>query len=309
MSFTVTILGTNAAYPTQDSITSAQILNINEHLYLIDCGEGTQMKMQQYGVRRNRINAIFISHLHGDHLYGLPGVLTSFGHFQRSKPLSIFGPKGIKEYVEVTLRLSQAYIGFEIHIIEINDASLQKIYEDAYIDVYAFPLTHRIPTFGYRFTEKIGLSKIRPEKIEEYQLSYEDIKCIKKGQDLQLTNKNIIKNEELTYPKPKGRSFAYCSDTMYDENIIPYISNVDILYHEATYLEDMEEQAGERMHSTSTQAAKIAQKGDVGQLILGHFSTRYKPLDLFLTQSKSVFSDSHLGIEGHIFEIKTKNIT
>ncbi|MBC7886237.1 MAG: ribonuclease Z, partial [Saprospiraceae bacterium] len=287
--FSITILGSNAAIPGKDSITSAQLITIRDHLYLMDCGEGTQMKLQKYHIKRNKIEAIFISHLHGDHLFGLPGLLTSYTHFQRKLPLKIIGPTGLKLFVETVINLSHAFIDFDIEITELDTDACISVYQDNQVEVYAFPLNHRILTYGYKYVERISKRNIQPEMIGKYGLTYEQIKGIKSGLDVVLTDGMILKNEELIIPLLPPRSYAYCSDTMFDRTILPNIESVDVLYHETTYLDDMALKAVERKHSTPSDAATIAYEAKAGALILGHFSTRYERTHAFLEQACRIF--------------------
>jgi len=303
LTFNITILGTNAALPVRDSITSAQIVNVHDQLYVVDCGEGMQSKLQKYRIKRNRIQAVFISHLHGDHVFGLPGLLTSYAHFQRKNPIFIIGPKGIREFVETCLRLSQSYIDFEVHFREMEHEGSVLIYEDSKVKVSAFPLHHRISTYGFRFDEMTSGYNIKPEKIKELGLTTDQIKAVKRGDNLLMADGKMILNEEMVYKKTKARSYVYCSDTAYDESIVDYISEADVLYHEATYLSDMVVQAKERMHSTVQDAAKIATLAGVGKLVLGHFSTRYLNREDFLIQGKLEFNEVILAEEGKVIEI------
>lgn len=304
MTFNFTILGTNAALPERDTITSAQVVNVRDHLYVVDCGEGMQSKLQKYRIKRNRIQAVFISHLHGDHVFGLPGFLTSYAHYQRKNPIYIIGPKGIREFVETCLRLSQAYIDFEVHFREMDHEGCALIYEDSKVKVSAFPLHHRISTYGFRFDEKIDEHNIRPEKIKELGLTTDQIKAVKRGDNLLMADGKMILNDEMVYKKTKSRSYVYCSDTAYDEKIVEYISEADVLYHEATYLSDMMVQAKERMHSTVQDAAKIATLAGVGKLVIGHFSTRYLNREHFLREGKMAFSEVILAEEGKVIDIR-----
>jgi len=303
LTFNITILGTNAALPDKDTITSAQVVNVHDHLYVVDCGEGMQSKLQKYRIKRNRIQAIFISHLHGDHVFGLPGLLTSYVHFQRERPICIIGPKGIREFVETCLRLSQAYIDFEVHFREMDHEGCALIYEDAKVSVSAFPLLHRISTYGFRFDEVIDKYNIRPDKIKELGLTTDQIKAVKGGSDILKADGMMIPNEEMIFRKTKVRSYVYCSDTAYDESIVDFIRKADVLYHEATYLSDMVVKAKERMHSTVHDAAKIATMAGVGKLVIGHFSIRYINKEDFLNQGKLEFSEVILAEEGKIIEI------
>jgi ribonuclease Z len=308
--FNITILGTNAALPGSDSITSAQVVNVHDQLYIVDCGEGMQGKLQKYRIKRNRIHAIFISHLHGDHFFGLPGLLTSYSHFQRKSALQIIGPKGIHAYVDTCLRLSEAYIDFEIHFHEMEHEGNELVYEDRHVKVMAFPLLHRITTYGFRFDEIGHNCNIRPDKIRELGLTTEQIKYAKMGNDIMLPDGKMVKNADIIFRKSEPRSYAYCSDTAYDESIVEYIRNTNVLYHEATYLSDMAIEAKKRMHSTVEDATKMAIISGVGKLILGHFSRRYMNKEDFLREGKMAFNEVTLAEEGKIIEIhfEKKNI-
>lgn len=299
MDFSVLILGTNAALPTVDTITSAQLVNINHHLYLIDCGEGTQIKMQQFAIKKNKIRAIFISHLHGDHIFGLPGLLTSFLYSQRKEPLKIFGPPGIKAYIETVLTLSASYILYDIIIEEITDIH-KPVYEDENIIITAIPLLHRIQTYGYIFRE-VTKYNIRPEMIQEYNLSFQEIQTLKCGESIRSGEDAIFPDDNITV-RHSTRSYAYCSDTVYDETLPARLENINTLYHEATYLHNLKQQADERMHCTAHDAALIAKRAGVEKLVLGHFSTRYTDLSPLLQEACEIFDNVVLAKEG--LEIK-----
>lgn len=295
MDLSVIILGTNAALPTKDTITSAQLIQTNHNLYLIDCGEGTQIKMQQHAIKKNKIRAVFISHLHGDHIFGLPGLLTSFLYSQRKEPLQIFGPPGIKAYIETVLSLSANYILYDLMIYEITDVDTFR-YEDELITVSAIPLQHRIQTIGYIFREKTRFN-ILPEVIDKYNLTYEEIKALKRGESIRMDSIPVHPDNNTTVLHPV-RSYAYCSDTIYDESLPQRLAGVNTLYHESTYLHALKKQADERMHSTSHDAALTAKNAGVDKLILGHFSTRYSDLNPLLEEARSVFNNVILAREG-----------
>lgn len=300
MDFHVKILGTNAALPTIDKITSAQLVSIDHHLYMIDCGEGAQVKMLQHGLKKNKIRVIFISHLHGDHLFGLPGLLTSFLYSQRKEPLKIIGPLGIKEYIDTVLRLSASYILYDIIIEEIHDIE-KPVYEDENITVRAIPLHHRIQTFGYIFTE-VTKYNILPEMIEKHKLNYQEITALKHGETIR-SGENTITPQDHLVIRHRARSYAYCSDTVYDETLPERIQGVHTLYHEATYLHELKTQAYERMHCTALDAARIARDAGVEKLVLGHFSTRYTNLTPLLEEAQKEFSNVILAHEGIEIEI------
>lgn len=308
MDFSVTILGSNSAFPAYGRFPSAQIVRYDSHLFLVDCGEGTQIQMSRFGVRRHRINHIFISHLHGDHVYGLPGLLTSYAQLSRQAPLQITGPEGIRELVETTLRLSEARTGFDLNFTELADDGKVSVLELKGIRVAAFPLHHRVRTYGYLFQERPRPLNVRKELIREYRLTTDQILALKSGKDIEVDGR-IVPVEKLTRPPDPPRAFAYCSDTAYTDAILEYIRGVQVLYHETTFMDDMEELAAFSKHSTTMQAAQIAQLADAGSLITGHFSSRYQDLAPLLAETRSVFPASFLGLEGHTYHIGPAGIS
>lgn len=303
MHFEILILGSNAALPAFDRNPTSQIVHHHDRLFLIDCGEGTQVRFNDFKVKRNRLEHIFISHLHGDHVFGLPGLINSFNLNGRTNKLSIFGPSGLRRFVETSMEISHANIKFELQIHEFDTEKPQLIYENEELSVHSFPLKHRVPTAGYRFQEKLRLRKFKSELISVYGIHHEDIPAIKKGKDFLSPTGEIIPNHILTEDPPSPRSYAFCSDTIYDPELIPYIIGVDLLYHEATFMTEMKEQARERRHSTSAEAAEIASMAGVKKLLLGHFSSRYRDLSGLLDEAKAIFPESFLALEGHYFQV------
>ncbi len=304
MPFEVTILGSNSALPAHGRHPTSQVLNIHDRLFLIDCGEGTQMLLEKYKVKHGRIDNIFISHLHGDHIFGLIGLLTSYHLNHREKSLTVFCPKGLDEIIHLQLKYSDTHLRYPLHFEFYNQQSGAVIFENDFVKVVTVKLTHRIPCAGFIFREKLFPGKnIKPEAIAAYNLSIQQIQGIKKGQDLELANGKIVKNEELTAKPHPPRSYAYCTDTAYDEAILPYIYEADLLYHEATFDKTEEVRAKETFHSTTLQAAMIAKKAQVKKLLLGHFSARYRVLEDLLREAKEVFPNSELGEEGKTFLI------
>lgn len=307
MQFSLTLLGTSSAMPQPGRFTSAQVLNVQERLYLIDCGEGTQMRMTDFQIKRSKINQIFISHLHGDHYYGLIGLLTSYALNDRKEPIDIFSPPGLEEIIKV-MSLPQGGEVFpfplRFHIVDTNQHQL--IFEDKTLQVFSIPLLHRIPTSGYLFLEKERPRNILPKKIETYQISYPNIPAIKQGADFSLPNGEIIPNAELTTPPPQPRSYAYCSDTRFMPDIVPMIQNVDLLYHEATFMQNEQQNAIETLHSTAAEAATIAKSANVKQLVLGHFSTRYRDVKPLISEAKAIFPDTVEGIDGMVIEVPSR---
>lgn len=306
MTFEVTILGSNSAIPANGRHPTSQVLNFNERLFLIDCGEGTQMQFNKYKIRFGKIDHIFISHLHGDHFFGLIGLITSYNLNHRSAPLHIYGPAGIDEIINLQLRICSRPIDYELvfHIFEPQNGAV--IFEDKTMKVTSLSMLHRIPCSGFIFTEKFAEQNIRKDKIQQYKIPFEAIGDIKKGADLQLPDGTIIPNAELTLPSPKARSYAFCTDTLYNEALVPYLQGVNLLYHEATFDKTRIERAIETFHSTSAQAAEIAHKAKVQKLIIGHFSSRYHEYDLdnLLKEAQAVFSQTQLALEGYTFPVE-----
>jgi len=304
MTFDVTILGSSSATPIYDRHPSAQVLNIHERFFLIDCGEGTQMQLNRYRIRYHRINHIFISHLHGDHYLGLIGLLSTMHLQGRKDELHLFGTKELKYLTELQLEYSQTILRYPLIFHEINTATKKIIYEDDVISVESIPMNHRISCCGFLFREKEGLRKLVREKLEEYQIPHTFFNELKLGKDYVNEEGRKIPNEEITLPPNRARSYAYCSDTLYDENIIPHIRDIDLLYHEATFTEDMLDRAKETFHSTASQAASIARKAKVKQLLIGHFSARYKEVTPLLDEAKKIFPETRLAAEGKSFIIE-----
>ena len=301
MKFELTILGVNAAVPTLDRDPSAQVLNINDQLYLIDCGEGTQLRLLEQKIKTSKIDQVFISHLHGDHFFGLFGLISSFGLAGRERPLDIYSPFGLAEIFEAVTKHTGGIQPFPLNFHPVDTEKPQFLFENQHVKVSSIPLVHRVPTTGFLFQEKERLRSILPEKIQEYNIPYAKIPAIKAGADLTLENGTIIKNEVLTSPPLPPKSFAYCSDTRYHEPIIPLIENVDLLYHESTFCENKKDRTFQTGHSTAKEAATIAKKANAKKLILGHYSTRYKDLNCFLEEASTVFPNTYLGIQGETY--------
>lgn len=303
MAFEVTILGSNGAVPAYDRHPSAQSIHHHGNVFLVDCGESTQFQMNRHGIKRGKLDHIFISHLHGDHYFGLIGLITSFNLNWREHPLHLYGPEGLEDIINTHLRHSNTDLRFDIyfHITTANEPKL--IYDDATISVETIILKHRLPTTGFLFREKKGLRHIIPEKLEQYQIPHEKILDIKKGDDFTDATGKRIPNAELTRESGPGKSYAYCSDTAYAESIAAQIKGVNLLYHEATFMEEHAERAAETFHSTAKQAAEIARLSEAGKLLLGHFSARYENLSTLLNESRSVFAETYLAEEGMTFEI------
>ena len=295
MSTYLTILGFNSAIPTVNSAPTAQLLEMEERHFLIDCGEGTQVQLRKAKTRFSKINHIFISHLHGDHCFGLPGLIASFRLLGREVPLHIYGPKGIEEMLETIFRLTETHKGFEVIYHELDKDFSEKIYEDNRIEVHTIPLNHRIYCNGYLFREKPKERHLNMQEILKYpEIETCDYHNLKLGKDFVLNDGYVLKNEVLTKEPTKSVSYAFCSDTKYSEEIIPIIEGVDLLYHEATFLHELKEMADYTGHTTALEAARIARKANVGKLILGHFSNRYGDLSVFTNEAREVFANSFL---------------
>lgn len=295
MSTHLTILGFNSAIPTVNSAPTAQLLEMEERHFLIDCGEGTQVQLRKAKSRFSKINHIFISHLHGDHCFGLPGLIASFRLLGRETPMHIYGPKGIAEMLETIFRLTETHRGFEIIYHELSSKQSEKIYEDQRVEVFTIPLKHRIYCNGYLFREKQKPRHLNIKEIIKYpEIETCDYHNLKLGKDFILKDGYVLKNEVLTTEPTKSVSYAFCSDTRYSEEIIPIIQNVDVLYHEATFLHDLSEMAQHTGHSTALEAARIARKAQVGKLILGHFSNRYQDLSVFTDEARKIFAETYL---------------
>ena len=268
---------------------------MEERCFLIDCGEGTQVQLRKAKAKFSKINHIFISHLHGDHVFGLPGLISSFRLLGRETPLHVYGPKGIKEMMETIFRITETHQGFEVIFHELSSKKSEKVFEDNRVEVFTIPLDHRIYCNGYLFKEKPKERHLNMQEISKYpEIEICDYHNLKRGKNIQLSDGYILKNENLTKPAEPSVSYAFCSDTRYLESIIPIIKNVDVLYHEATFLHDLKKMADYTGHSTALEAAKIARKANVKKLILGHFSNRYNDLSVFLNEACEIFPETYL---------------
>lgn len=304
MSFKLTILGFNSAVPKRKVAPTSQLLEMENRYFLIDCGEGTQVQLRKAKAKFSKINHIFISHLHGDHVFGLIGLISTFQLLGREKPLYVFGPKGIQDFIINQLKHTQSLCSFELVFNELSTKISELIYEDEKVDVYNIPLDHRIYTNGYLFREKIKPRKLKMEAIWNHpEIQICDYENIKRGKDFQLSDGSIVPNSELSLAPEKPLSYAFCSDTRYKPDIVPIIKNVDLLYHESTFLSDLQEMADKTAHSTAKEAASIAREAKVGQLILGHFSNRYDDLSVFLKEAQSVFKNTILPTQLGTYEV------
>lgn len=306
MNFELTILGSGSALPTSRRYSTAQALNVLERFFLIDCGEGAQLQLRNAKFKFGKINHIFISHLHGDHVFGLFGLLSTYNLLGRKTTLTIHGPANIKEIINFYIQYFTEALNYQIVVEPIGSRSLTLLMEDKLVQVYSFPLKHRVPSWGFIFKEKPKEPNVRKEAIEKYQLGVKDILLIKEGKDFVSRTEGVIPNAELITVAPQPRSFAFCSDTAYYERIIKWIDGVDLLYHEATFMDGERKIAKQTSHSTASQAAKIAQKANVGKLLLGHYSNRYKDLAPLLAQARAIFPESYLVNDLDRFSIQEK---
>ena len=297
------ILGCYSASPRKNSFPSSQILNVNGNNLLIDCGEGTQIQIRRCGVKFSSIENIFISHLHGDHFFGLPGLISTFRLMGRTKRLNIFGPTGIKDVINLILKLGNSWIDFQINYIELDEKIPQKILENDLFSVLTIPLNHRIYTNGFMFTEKVRSKKLKLDKIKKLNIDESLYNNIAMGMDVVLNDGTIINNKLITYPKEKDILYSYCSDTAYSDKVIDIIKDSNVLYHESTFLEKHNNLAKKTKHSTAAQAAMVAKKANCKQLILGHFSSRYKNLKDFEIEAKTIFENVVLAEDGKEFDI------
>jgi ribonuclease Z len=298
----LTILGCYAATPRTFTNPTSQVLEINNRLFLIDCGEGTQVQLRKNKVKFSSINQIFISHLHGDHFYGLIGLISTFNLLNRNNPLTVFGPEGIKEVIKLQLRLSNSWPQYELNFVELKSKESETIFEDDKVIVKSIPLKHRVYTNGFLFQEKPKERKLNIAAVQEYEIETCYYQNIKNGRDITLEDGRVILNEVLSFDPPATKSYAFCSDTMYEESIIPIIKGVDVLYHESTFLDSEEHLAEKTMHATAKQAAIIAKKAEVNQLVLGHYSTRYESIESFKEEASVIFENVLLSDDGVVFE-------
>lgn len=303
MEFSFTVLGSSAAIPAFGRNLAAHVVQHNNSVFLIDCGDGTQIQLDKHKIKKHKINQIFISHLHGDHIFGLFGLLSSYSLLGRTNKLQIFSPKGLKPMLDVVFEYSKSYLSYPLQIIDIQCDNKYMIFDNDHLEVFSFPLKHRVECYGYLFKEKKKPFNIQPNAIGEYQLNIQDIKSIKQGNDFITKEGKFIRNTELVLQKSPEKSFAYCCDTAYYEPIIDMIRNCDLIYHDATFDQSYQEHAALTFHSTASDAARIAFKANVKKLILGHFSTRYIALDSLLQQAKSIFEESFLAVEGEKIKI------
>jgi len=301
--FEVTILGNTSSIPVHGRNHTAQVVRFGQEFFLLDCGEGTQIQMRKFKVKTSKISHIFISHLHGDHYLGLVGLLSSYHLAKRTQPLTIFGPRGLDEIIITHFRWSNTHLSYPVKFEETSDNGLNLLWDHPKFSVYSFPLVHRLPTTGFIVKEKEGLRSLIKEKLQEKKIPLEAIQNLRHGRDFKGPDGGQYLVKEYCHPLQPLRSYAFCSDTRFEPGLSKYISGVDLLYHESTFLETDAFRALDTFHSTARQAAEMARISGAKNLLLGHFSSRYKDLDDMLTEAKTVFSNSKLSVEGNTYPI------
>lgn len=303
--FEITVLGTSSATPTRDRNPSAQYVRLDKHYFLIDCGEATQLQLTKYNLRLQKIKYVLISHLHGDHYFGLPGLVTSMALFGRVDPLYIVCPAELKSIMDIILTIGDAHMNFEIRYVFTNPDNAETIINEVDFAIHTVPLKHRIPCTGFVIEEKGPERKINLEACERYEIPVTFYEKLKWGEDFKGHAGIEVANELLTIPGFKNRKFAYISDTIYDETIVQYISDVTLLYHEATFLHDRLQRAQETFHTTALQAGQIAKFANVKNLMIGHYSARYLDLEPLLLEAKKMHLETYLALEGEVFQLNS----
>lgn len=294
--FGVTILGNNSALPAYDRHPTSQVVTLADQVLMIDCGEGTQMQLSRFKIRRSRINHIFISHLHGDHYFGLPGLVTSLGLLGREAKLNIYGPPQLESIIRPLLNAAEAYMPYQLIFNALPAEGV--ILETAAFAVECFPVIHRIECWGFLVREKRKPRRINRDTVINYNIPNSFFERLKEGEDYIDPAGNIVHNADVTLPNTLGKSYAYCADTKYNEGMLKYIRHVNMVYHEATYLHSLQAKAEERCHSTSYQAGKIAELAEADRLLIGHFSSKYEELDELLAEAQQAFPAAQLALEG-----------
>lgn len=303
MNFDVTILGSNSAVFNHGRHPTSQVVNIDNTLFLVDCGEGTQERLAENKIKWFRIDYIFISHLHGDHYFGLIGLLTTFNLLKRTGKLTIFGPKELKKILDVQLKASNTKLLFDLKFVATNDNDRNLLLDIPECTVYSLPLKHKIPTTGFLFVEKTETRQLDLQKLAKHTIDKTHYKWLKQGYDVQNKEGKTIRNQSVTTQGKTPRSYAFCTDTQYHLPLVKSIKNVSLLYHESTFLEEDKTRAKETFHTTALQAAKIAKKANAGKLLLGHFSSRYIDLSVLEVEAKTVFKNTELALEGKVFKL------
>jgi ribonuclease Z len=301
--FAVTILGNNSALPTIDRHPTAQVVTCNDTLALVDCGEGTQVQIARYKIRRSRLKYIFISHLHGDHYFGLIGLINTLSLLGRQDPLTVFGPPELEAILKLQMDCAATVLQFPLQFVALTPEDQGIIVDDKDLQVSYFPTEHRIPCYGFVFNMQKKKRRIIPEQARAYEIPASYYSQLSEGADYQRKDGTLVKNDWVTLPPPPGKKYVYCADTRYTEDLLPYVHEADLVYHETTYLHALAERAGERFHSTSVQAATLAAKARAKRLIIGHFSSKYTDTISFLEECRPVFPNTDLTVEGATFLI------
>lgn len=297
----VTILGNNSAVPAFNRHPTSQVVAHDGTNYLVDCGEGTQIQMIKYKIRRGKIARIFISHLHGDHYFGLVGLINTFNLLSHRQELHVYGPEPLQQIIEMQLKVAETYLCYPLYFHTITENAT--LVDDDKILIKCFRTNHRILCFGFSFEEKIGKRKLQIENVRRYNVPVSFYTSLQQGLDYISPRGEVIKNDLLTTAPERGRRYAFCADTKYDESLLEHIQGFDTIYHETTYLDNMQEKAFERYHSTTRQAATIARKAGVNRLLIGHFSSKYSTLDVFEREAREIFSNTELAIEGLTYQM------
>ncbi|HXB96209.1 MAG TPA: ribonuclease Z [Puia sp.] len=297
----VTILGNNSALPAFDRHPTAQVVTMEDHLFLVDCGEGTQMQMAKYKIRRSKINHVFISHLHGDHYFGLIGLLTSMGLLGRTQDLHLYAPRSLQDIIWLQLKVADIQLPYQLHFHALEGEG--PILQEPKFEVSCFHVYHRIECWGFRFREIKPFRRINPEKARQFDVPSSFFERLKWGENYLRKDGVLVDNALVTEPATKAKSYAYTADTLFDKRIAEKVQGVDLLYHETTYLKDLEVQAGKRFHSTTAQAAAIAIEAGVHRLLIGHFSSKYEKLQPFEQEARELFPNSDLALEGVTYRI------
>ena len=301
--FSVTILGSSSALPTLSRFPTAQVVNLNEKLFLIDCGEGTQIQLRKYGIKAGKINHIFISHLHGDHIFGLPGLISTMALGGKKGELHIYSHSELKMMMDPMLKFMNEMEDFKVIYHPLNFRSQALIFEDTKLTIESFPLKHRIPCCGFIFKEKPHTQRLRGELVEYLKIPIRDRVSIKEGADYQKSDGTVISNSDLTFPPDPSRSYVFCTDTLPRMQILPVIQGVDLLYHEATFCDELKDLALKTYHTTAGQAALLAREANVKKLIIGHFSSRYKNEKPLVDEARSVFPNTFAANDGERFSV------
>lgn len=298
MTLQLTVLGTSSAIPTSEKFLSAHLLQAGERIFLFDCGEGTQIQLRRNRIKLSRIRHIFITHLHGDHIFGLPGLLSTLSLLGFGGTIHLYAPSGLRRVLNTLFRYLRDTLSYQLEYHELRHEGIQQILDDGKNEIYAFPLAHSTPTYGYLFRQKQAQNNIKKEFIARHQPAIRDIVAIKAGNDYQTPTGELIPYEQITVPAPTPKSYAYISDTAYKEEIVPWVKGVDLLYHEATFMTENQKEALHTRHSTAAQAATIALKAGVKRLLIGHLSPRYKNREeLLLQEAREVFPNTLLAKE------------